>query len=266
MTGVINHVHPSGFFILTAATLLSTLLKKGFCSWICPIGYISESLHGLGARTLRRTFSLPRWLDVPLRSMKYLLMAFFLVSVSTVSVMELDAFIHSDYNQIADIKMFLFFAHITTFSTAVFGLLIFLSVIYENFWCRYVCPYGALLGLMSVASPLKIRRVDESCIECGKCSDACPSLIPVDKLDVVTSAECTACYNCVEVCPIKSTLAFSASSTQNGLSQKNYALLLLCLYFGIVFVAMMSGYWQSNISGNEYLRLFQSIGSISHGF
>lgn len=266
ITGIINRIHPSGFFILIAVILVSTLLKKGFCSWICPIGYISESLHKLGEGIFRRAYLLPRWLDVPLRSLKYLMMAFFLVSVSTMSAVELDSFIRSDYNRIVDVKMFMFFADITIFSLAAVGLIILLSLIYENFWCRYLCPYGALLGLLSIASPLKIRRVDETCIKCNKCAQACPSFIPVDKLDVVTSAECTACYGCVEECPIKNTLIFSSSSHVKGLSQRNYGLLLLGIYFGIVLVAMMSGYWQNGIPGNEYVRLFQSIGSISHGF
>ncbi|MCL4511352.1 MAG: 4Fe-4S binding protein [Bacteroidetes bacterium] len=264
LTGIVNHVHPSGFFIFVAALLISTLMKKGFCSWICPVGYISESLHQLGAKIFRRNFVLPKWIDIPLRSLKYLLMAFFLITVSTLSVIELDGFIRSDYNKIADIKMYMFFAHISTFSLAVIGTLIFLSLFYKNFWCRYACPYGALLGITSLISPLKIRRIDQTCIDCGKCTDACPSLLPVDKLDVVNSAECTACYSCVEVCPVKNTLKFSVSAKSKGLSQRQYAFLLIGVYFGIVGVAMLVGLWQNSISGAEYLELFRNIGAISH--
>ncbi len=266
MSGIINHVHPSGFFIFIAIVLVSTFMKKGFCSWICPVGYISESLHQLGAKIFHANLVLPRWLDLPMRSIKYLLMAFFVVVISMMSVMELDAFIHSDYNKTADIKMYMFFAHITAVSLVVIGILILLSLLYKNFWCRYGCPYGALLGITSLVSPLKIHRIDQSCIDCGKCAVACPSLLPVDKLDVVNSAECTACYNCVEVCPIKNTLKFSINSSSRGLSQKHYALLLLGVYFGIIGVAMLFGFWQNNISGNEYIRLFQKIGTIGHPF
>ncbi|MGO9481428.1 MAG: 4Fe-4S binding protein [Candidatus Kryptoniota bacterium] len=266
MTGIVNHVHPSGFFIFIAALVISTFMKKGFCSWICPIGYVSESLYQLGAKIFRKNFELPKWADITLRSLKYLLLGFFAFAVSAMSTMELNAFIHSDYNTIADIKMYLFFAHITELSVVVIGVLILLSLIHKNFWCRYACPYGALLGITSLLSPFKIRRVNQTCIDCGKCADACPSLLPVDKLDVVNSAECTACYSCVEVCPIKNTLKFSASRRSKGLSQKQYAFLLLGVYFGIIGVAMAFGLWQNSISGSEYIQLFKHMESIAHPF
>ncbi len=266
LTGIVNHIHPSGFFIFVAALLISIFVKKGFCSWICPVGYISESLFQLGAKIFGRNFRLPRLIDLPLRSIKYLLLAFFLVTISTLSVVQLDSFIHSDYNKVADIKMYMFFAHISTVSITVIGALIVLSIFYKNFWCRYACPYGALLGITSLISPLKIHRVDRTCIDCGKCAEACPSYLPVDKLDAVNSAECTACYSCVEVCPVKNTLNLSMRSGRKGLSQRQYAALLTMVYFGIVGVALLAGLWQNSVSSHEYLELFKNISAISHGF
>lgn len=266
LTGIINHIHPAGFFIFVAVLLISTFMKKGFCSWICPVGYMSESLYEFGAKVFGRNFTLPRWIDVPLRSLKYIVLAFFIISVSVLSVQELDSFIHSDFNEAAGIKMYMFFANISTFSLVVIGALILLSVFYKNFWCRYACPYGALIGIMSLVSPLKIRRTESTCIDCGLCSDACPSGLPVARLDSVSSAECTACYSCVEACPVRNTLNLSAGAGRRGLSQKQYAALLLGVYFCIVAVAMLAGFWQSSISPHVYIELFKNIGRISHGF
>ena len=266
LTGIINHIHPAGFFIFVAVIFISVFMKKGFCSWICPVGFISESLYEFGGKLLGRNFTLPKWVDIPLRSLKYLLLAFFFISVSVLSAQELGSFIHSDFNKVADIKMYMFFAHISTFSIVIIGLLLILSVFYKNFWCRYACPYGALLGISSLISPLKIRRVERSCIDCGLCSQACPSGLPVDKLDSVSSAECNACYSCVEACPVKNTLNLSLRSGEKGLSQKQYALLLLGIYFGVVGVAVLAGLWQNSIPYNEYLILFKNLGAISHAF
>ena len=72
LTGIINAVHPSGLFILLAILAVSFLLKKAFCSWLCPIGTLSESLWMLGRKLFRRNLTLPRWLDYPLRSLKYI--------------------------------------------------------------------------------------------------------------------------------------------------------------------------------------------------
>ncbi|MCL4478663.1 MAG: 4Fe-4S binding protein [Deltaproteobacteria bacterium] len=263
-TGVINHIHPAGFFILIAVLLISIFLKKGFCSWICPIGMLSEWLHKFGYKIFKRNFILPKWVDIPLRSLKYLLMAFFLISISTMSVSEIHNFIHSNYNKSADIKMFLFFANISELSAMVIGMLLLLSIFFENFWCRYLCPYGAMLGLMGSISPFKIRRNPDTCIDCGKCNAACPSLLPVDKLSTVYSPECTSCYSCVEICPVKDTLKFSLTSKSKGLTQRQYALIMLLIYFGIVGTAMLAGLWQNSISGHEYLRLFVGTNSTTH--
>ena len=70
-------IHPAGLFLLAAFLLMSFLLRKAFCSWLCPVGTLSEYLWKLGRSTFRRNFSLPRWLDVVLRGTKYVLLAFF---------------------------------------------------------------------------------------------------------------------------------------------------------------------------------------------
>jgi hypothetical protein len=77
-TGLIDTVHPAGLMLFTAALALSLALKKSFCGWICPVGTLSELLGSAGRRAAGRHLTLPRWLDVPLRSLKYALLGFFL--------------------------------------------------------------------------------------------------------------------------------------------------------------------------------------------
>jgi polyferredoxin len=85
LTGQIPRIHPAGFFLFTAFLLMSFLLRKSFCGWLCPIGTLFEYLWKLGRSTFGRNFVLPRWLDRPLRSLKYLLLAFFAYAVFTMS-------------------------------------------------------------------------------------------------------------------------------------------------------------------------------------
>ena len=77
-TGSWDPWHPAGMVILGAALVVSLALRKSFCGWICPVGSLSEALWRGGRRLFGRTFALPRWPDLPLRSLKYLLLAFFL--------------------------------------------------------------------------------------------------------------------------------------------------------------------------------------------
>jgi polyferredoxin len=185
-TGIIHHAHPAGMFIFAAILLISIVFSKSFCSWLCPIGFLSELLGDFGEFITEKLFKkkliLPKFIDVPLRGLKYLLLAFFIYAIFfLMSAKSILAFLDSPYNLTADIKMYLFFADISGFALTVLIILFVLSIFIRNFWCRYLCPYGALLGLFSFLSPNKIVRNKITCIDCGLCTKACPSLIKVDK-------------------------------------------------------------------------------------
>jgi polyferredoxin len=110
----INPVHPAATVIFISAVLLSLLLRRSFCSWICPVATISETLWKIGFRIFKRNLRLPTWLDIGLRSFKYLLLAFFVYSIMfAMSAASMQAFIHSDYHRIADVRLLYFFLHIS---------------------------------------------------------------------------------------------------------------------------------------------------------
>ena len=147
LTGELPRIHPAGFFLFTAFVLMSLLLRKSFCSWLCPIGTFSEYLWKLGRSTFGRNFTLPRWLDLPLRSLKHLLFGFFAYAVFSMSATTIDGFLATPYGLIVDVRMLNFFCYLDGVAAfAVLGLIV-ASIFIQNFWCRYLCPYGAFLGL-----------------------------------------------------------------------------------------------------------------------
>ena len=258
-TGIINNIHPSGLIILFAILTVSVVLKKAFCSWLCPVGTLSESLWMLGKKLFGRTFDLPRWLDYPLRSVKYLLMAFFVYSILRMDAPDLAAFIYSPYNKMADVKMYLFFAEITSFALWTIIILALLSVVIKNFWCRFLCPYGALLGIAGWLSPLKITRSKDTCVDCELCTKACPSRIKVHTATRVWSDECTSCMACVAVCPVKDTLELRAAKKARAVPVKVYGVLVAGVFVAVVGMAMLGGFWQNGMTQQEYLKRFQSL-------
>ncbi len=261
-TGIINEIHPSGMFIFLAIFGTGMLLKKSFCSWLCPIGTLSETLWMAGQKLFGRTLTLPRWLDYPLRSLKYLLLLFFVHAIAGMAVPELRQFIYSPYNRVADIKMYLFFADITSFALWTILILAGLSVVIKNFWCRYLCPYGALLGFFSLLSPLKITRNASTCIDCELCTKACPSSIKVHAATRVWSDECMACYACVEVCPVKNTLEMRRpSSASRPVPSWVFGILVTGVFVAVTGLAMLAGHWQNGITPGEYQRRFQKLDS-----
>ncbi len=193
-TGRVPSLHPAAMFLLVSFLVISILFRKAFCGWLCPIGTLSEGLWKFGRRTFRN-WALPRWVDLPLRSLKYLLLAFFLYAIAGMPAGSIEAFLSSPYGLMTDVKMLHFFLHLTETAVFTLGALLILSIFLKNFWCRYLCPYGALMGLAAIFSPTKIRRDEERCIDCAACAKACPALLNVDKLVCIRSAECTAAWN-----------------------------------------------------------------------
>lgn len=258
-SGIVNNVHPSAMFILLAIIGMSIIVKKSFCSWLCPVGTLSESLWLLGQRIFGRNINLPRWLDYPFRSLKYLLLIYFVYAIWTMDVQSLANFIYSPYNKVADIKMYLFFAEITQFALWTIIILMVLSVVMKNFWCRFLCPYGALLGILSWLSPLKITRNKETCTNCELCTKVCPSTIKVHSVGQVWSDECTSCLHCVQVCPVKNTLDVRVSRKRNAVPTWVLGVLVAGTFIAITGAAMLAGTWQNGISQEEYLRRFQQL-------
>lgn len=256
-------IHPAGLVLLLAFISISLLFRKAFCSWLCPVGTVSEGLWLLGRRLFKRNLSLPRWVDIPLRSLKFILLGLFLYAVLGMPVEGIRAFLESPYGLIADVKMLNFFRFLSLTGLMVIAVLIVLSVLVKNFWCRYLCPYGALLGLFSRYSPSRIVRVPDACVDCGKCTKACPSLLPVDKLIQITASECTGCYECVAVCPAEGALDMRFGK-ERILSARLAAIGLAAIFLGFVAAAMVSGHWHTNIAPDLYFELIPRAEEFGH--
>lgn len=261
-TGIFNTIHPASLVLLLVIIATALLLKKGFCGWVCPFGLLSEYLAKIHTWIFGRPRRLPRWLDYPLRSLKYLLLGFFAYAIFwEMGVRELEAFINTPYNKVADVKMYLFFANASAFTIKVLAALVLLSVLVRYFWCRYLCPYGALLGILGWLSPLKVRRNAESCIDCGKCTRVCPANIKVDKAVSVRSDECNACLRCVDACPVKDTLSFSVTPTRGVLPRRLYPLFLILLFAVGIGAGRLFDRWHSSITPAEYRHHIRNIES-----
>jgi polyferredoxin len=266
LTGDVPPVHPAAMFLLITFVSMAFLLRKAFCSWLCPIGTVSEMLASLGRKVFRRNFVITKWVDIPLRGLKYLLLGFFVYAVSSMSVHALGAFLHSPYGLIADVKMLNFFRHLDRTGLIVIGILVLGSVLVKNFWCRYLCPYGALLGFASLLSPLRIRRTPSACIDCGKCAKACPANLPVDKLVTIKSAECTGCMECVAICPAQGALAMHAPKVLRRTPLPAWAMAagVAVVFCGLVGYAKASHHWKTLVPDHIYRVLVPSADEVSH--
>jgi len=262
-TGAVPAVHPAAMFLLIAFVLISIVLKKAFCSWLCPVGTASEYLWKLGRRLFIQTIAVPKWIDIPLRSLKYLLLAFFVRVIALMPADQIGEFMRAPYGIIADVKLLNFFRFIGTAGLSVIAILVMLSMLINNFWCRYLCPYGALLGIASMISPARIRRDADKCIDCAKCAKACPARLPVDVKPQVRSAECTLCMSCVAVCPVRDALQVKVTK-RRALSAWSVAAMISAIFVGVVAAARISGHWRTNVPDVVYRMLVPAANDQSH--
>ena len=263
--GGIHPVHPAGLAILLAILAMSVVAAKSFCSHVCPVGTVSEGLGKLGERLLGATWRLPGWLDYPLRSLKYLLLVFFLWAVLfSMDVAAVQAFLDSPYNRVADVKMMLFFASPSRLTVAVLGVLVVGSVLVRDLWCRYLCPYGALLGVLGRLAPLRVTRDASRCTDCRACTRVCPARLPVHRLKRVASVECTSCQDCVAVCPVPSCLALRPpriGSAARALSARGAVVLAVGIFLTVVAAFRLAGFWHGSVSEAEFAARLADIHS-----
>ena len=264
LTGYWDQVHPAGLTLLLAALTSALLARKAFCGWVCPVGTLSRALEWVGEKLFwrRRWPTVPRWLDLALTSVKYLLLAFFAWAILWQMPLEaIDGFVTSPYNVAADTKMLLFFLDLSRTSALVLGGLALMSLVVKNAWCRWGCPYGALLGIASWGSPLRIVRDTATCNDCGACTRACPVEIPVHARAQVRSPECTGCLSCVAASTLPSCLGVSR---RNRISPWVLPVLGVGTMLAFWGVAVATGFWTSDVPLEAFRRAYRMAPMIGH--
>jgi MauM/NapG family ferredoxin protein len=118
---------------------------------------------------------------------------------------------------------------------AVFTVVLGLNAVRSRFWCRYICPLGGLLGLISKVAFIRHRVDGEKCISCRKCATICPTgaIQPENKF-AADIAECTTCLNCIESCPTK---AISFGKTRTAVQPQDTSRRWLLYSLGAAVVA-----------------------------
>lgn len=189
------------WYMLIGLTLFTTLIwGMVFCGSLCPFAGVEEviynTFHKSKKRGLRK-IELAEKLDRRARHLKY----FVLLSALIVSVLLGNA-------SAASLEPFLtlFTQKATGLGWTLLILMLFAAIFYFRFWCKYLCPVGACLGLMARTSSFKIK-LGKNCIHCDICERICPTQairMNEEKLPVIDYPECILCGKCVQKCPKQS--------------------------------------------------------------
>jgi polyferredoxin len=197
----------SAVILMMIGLVTAVLFGPALCGWVCPLGTVQEWVSGVGKKLFRRRFNhfVPEKLDRILRYARYgvLIWVIYVTAQSATLIF-------------ADYDPYLALFHFWTGETAVgalvvLGITLGLSLLVERPWCKYACPYGALLGLSNLFRIFSIKRAESTCKADGACSILCPMNIPVDSLKTVRDHQCISCLECTSeaVCPVAKTVLFT---------------------------------------------------------
>ncbi len=229
-----SHTVQKTFYYSLIVIVATIVLGRVFCGWVCPLGTLNNmtaTLKKKGLETAGRQWH---------RMKYYILIFILVISVFTLQLVGImdpvsllirslslsiyplfnysvravfDTIYEADPGDIADVTEHIYsflkktvlsfqqpFFHQGAFIGLLFLVILGLNLIEKRFWCRHLCPLGALLGILSRYSFLK-RSVSEGCDECGSCASVCQGSADPDKKEAWRSAECMYCFNCDDVCP-----------------------------------------------------------------
>jgi ferredoxin len=206
--GFLRHTATSAVILLVGMLVMAVAFRRSFCGMLCPLGTLQGIFGAAGRRLFKRRLTVPAGVDRVARFLKYGVFAVFLLwtwQAAELVMRPYDPWVAWAHLTAADL--------LTTYGIGLAVLLVSLagSLVYERFFCKYLCPAGALLGLLSRVSFLNIRRDAATCIDCGRCDKACMMNVEVATADVVTSSECISCNECVNACPVPGALKVTAA-------------------------------------------------------
>jgi polyferredoxin len=217
-------------FVTIAVVLLSLFFGSAFCGWVCPLGAFQDLVSKLTGRFHIKEYNacIPDGIDKRLRLIRYgmLILALFF----------------SMFRITHQIREYCIYSSITGFRTgfaAAGGLIILAlitavtSVFIQRPWCKYLCPYGALLGMTNRFSFFNIRRKPSNCIGCRQCDNKCPMNIRVSGKSIIKDPQCIWCLRCISesTCPVTDTITLGNRIRQGiTVSRKSLALVITVVF------------------------------------
>ena len=184
---------------------ITVLFGRIFCGWVCAFGTFNDFIYMLSKRVFKVRFKINNKIDTIFKYLKYVILLFIVYFIWTKGIKLFDN--SSPWDA---------FAQIPQFSQAVSGyalgflILAFITIgaiFIERFFCKYLCPLGAVF---TISSKMRLFKIDKPTIKCGKCricTTNCPMGIQLYKTQKVNNGECINCLRCTEVCPRKNAQA-----------------------------------------------------------
>jgi len=209
---LVRKIHQSSMVLMYIGFALALIAGPAFCGWVCPVGSFQEWVSKAGRKIFKKKFNqwLPTRTDKILRYLRYAVLVWVVYVTATSAFLIFEAY--DPY-----FALFNFWTGEVVISAyVILGLVIVLSMAIERPFCKYACPYGAVLGIFNLFRIFRIKRQAASCIKCYKCDNVCPMNIQVSGSGTVRNHQCISCLQCTSElsCPVARTVEMGAGKLQ----------------------------------------------------
>jgi polyferredoxin len=190
---------------LIAVIPITIIAGRFFCGWLCAFGTFNDFVYLISKKVFKIKFKVNEKLDSMLKLLKYVILLFIIYFIWT-----------KGSSLFATSSPWDAFAQLPSISDAIseyaigsiFLLAITIGAVFiERFFCRYLCPLGAVFAIISRLRIFNISKNRDKCGKCRLCTNNCSMGIPMYRHDKIKSGECINCFKCIDACPRKNTKA-----------------------------------------------------------
>jgi len=178
---------------------ITLLMGRWFCGWLCAFGAYNDLIYFISRKVFKVKFKVDEKVDSILKYVKYVVLIFIIILSWTMRSNILESISPWDaFGQITDLS--------TVFSSLLIGLILLVLItigaaFIERFFCRYLCPLGAVFSIISKLGITKINKPKADCGKCRACTMNCSMGLKLYKVNGAKGGDCINCLKCTEVCP-----------------------------------------------------------------
>ncbi len=241
----VKKTHESSWVLMLIVAALAVAFGPVFCGWICPFGTVQEFFSRIGKKIFGKKFNrfIPYKYDRWLRYLRYVVLAWVIYMTAVTGKI-----IFADYDPYYALFNF-WTGEVAISGYIILGVSLLLSLFVERPFCKYACPYGAVLGAFNLFRLFPIKRAADTCISCGACDKACPMNIEVSTAGNVRNHQCISCMKCTseQVCPVAETveMKIAVKPAKTKVRSRFLAPAILAVFVLGIGLSMMLNFWET---------------------
>ncbi|MFQ6035690.1 MAG: 4Fe-4S binding protein [Sedimentisphaerales bacterium] len=251
--------------------ILTIIVGRFFCSWVCPLGSLHHYVGFLGRRKKKTSQKIQLNKYRKAQNIKYFTLVVFLAMAAfpslaaTLQTGLLDpiSFITRSFNlmlvPIADKSAQRFYEG-AWLIFAIFLTVVLLNLVIPRFYCRFICPLGALFGIIDRFAIWRIGKKPTECVNCRLCERDCEG--GCEPAGNIRISECVLCFNCLDGCQHEvigyQTIASTAGEITNpDISRRGFTLSLVSGLFTVAAIRL-----GNKLGSNWYHRVIRPPGAL----